>query len=305
MENKGSFDCLVSVIIPTYNAGEGLVDLIRAIRYEAIQAKVIVVDSHSKDRTMEAGRRYADYAVLIEGQFNHGATREWARKIAGGDIVIFLTQDIIPCKDFLKKLVAPLVAGDAALAYSRQIPHDRAGILEAFPREYNYPSISLNKNRDSIKEYGVWALHCSDSCAAYRQEKLDEIGGFKYTLTNEDYIAAAKLVRAGYSIAYVAESVVKHSHSYTLKEEFQRSFDNGYIRGINGWIGEMVGAAEGRGVKMTAALLSRLARSQFWLLPYAILQAGAKWLGFRFGYHAQWLPRSVCRVCSSQKPFWR
>lgn len=40
---------------------------------------------------------------------------------------------------------------------------------------------------------------------------------------------AARMIQAGYKIAYCAEASVRHSHNYTPKQEFQRYFDTGYF----------------------------------------------------------------------------
>ena len=71
-------------------------------------------------------------------------------------------------------------------------------------------------------------------------------------LTNENYFAVADLLQKGYKIA---AAVVKHSHRYTLWQEFQRYFDTGYVRAKNPLIQQLVAQAESRGVEFVAALL--------------------------------------------------
>ena len=50
---------------------------------------------------------------------------------------------------------------------------------------------------------------------------------------NEDMVFASTAINAGYSVAYVAEARVIHSHNYTGFQQFQRNFDNGVSHADN------------------------------------------------------------------------
>ncbi|BCH79609.1 hypothetical protein SEL3844_17250 [Salmonella enterica subsp. enterica serovar 4,[5],12:i:-] len=56
---------------------------------------------------------------------------------------------------------------------------------------------------------------------------------------------AAKMIQAGYKVAYCAEAVVRHSHNYTPREEFQRYFDTGVFHACSPWIQRDFGGAGG------------------------------------------------------------
>ena len=50
------------------------------------------------------------------------------------------------------------------------------------------------------------------------------VGGFDAPIiTNEDMMMAAKLLHAGYALAYTPEAAVYHSHRYTMEEEYRRN----------------------------------------------------------------------------------
>ncbi len=52
----------------------------------------------------------AETLVIPRHQFNHGATREFARKYLGTDIVVFMTPDAYPADDrLLDELIAPCI----------------------------------------------------------------------------------------------------------------------------------------------------------------------------------------------------
>lgn len=296
----------IGVAILTLNAGKDLPRLIPMVVGEALADRIMVIDSASTDGTVEwvLGQEHVELHQIARADFNHGATRELARKSLGTDIVVFLTQDVLPLPGWLKRLTAPIVDGRAVVSYARQLPHAGADIYEAFPREFNYPAQSQLRTIQDAKRYGVYAFFCSDSCSAYLGSALDEIGGFEATLTNEDYFAVARLLIKGGTIYYAAEAEVRHSHRYTLKEEFNRYFDTGYVRAENPWVTALVGNAENRGSAFLWAFLKQLASEAPLKLPYALLQTGVKWFGYRCGYLGYRMSRAWCRRLSSQRYYW-
>lgn len=298
--------CKVNIVIPTKNA-QATLDSIFNILDSSSEYFVSIIDSSSTDETACIARRHkAKFLVIDQGDFNHGATREFARKQINSEFVVFLTQDAIPnSSDLIDKLVKPLLEDEAiAVSYGRQIPHDGADIFEAFPRDYNYGTDPQIRGIDDVADYGVYTFFCSNSCAAWRNSALDSIGGFRAVLTNEDYLAVADLLQNGYKIAYVPEAVVKHSHRYTLRQEFQRYFDTGYVRAQYPLIQQLVGQAEARGTSFVKALLKRLWSDQPLMIPYAVIQSLVKWLGYRIGFYGLHLPLWFKKCLSQQSYYW-
>lgn len=296
----------MGVAVVTLNAGLDIERCLPECLNSRVVSRCLVIDSSSTDSTVEIARRYgAEVHVIARGEFNHGATRELARTLLGTDIVIFLTQDIVPKPGCLDVLVEPILKGEAAVTYARQLPRPGSDVFEAFPREFNYPAHSNLRGLADVGKHGVYTFFCSDSCAAYLSSALNDIGGFKPTLTNEDYFAVAAILRAGGKIKYVAESCVEHSHRYTLVEEFKRYFDTGYVRAENPWVNRLAGAAEGRGTSFVRELLGRLARQSPLLVPYAILQTGVKWLGYRVGFYSLNAPIWWKCALSGQRYYWK
>jgi hypothetical protein len=74
---------------------------------------------------------------------------------------------------------------------------------------------------------------------------LDRIGGFEPTLTNEDYFAVARLLRAGGADCLCGRIPGAAFASLHLEQEFRRYFDTGYVRAENGWVNDLAGHAEG------------------------------------------------------------
>ena len=175
--------------------------------------------------------RGVEILPIPRGEFNHGLTREKARLALKTDIAVFLTQDAyLADGDALLPLIEPLMKGKAAASYARQLPRPNAGLLETFARTFNYPAEGNLRSLADAGQWGVYTFFLSNSCAAYLNSALDEIGGFSDVLLGEDTLACAQLLHRGHSVAYAAEAKVEHSHNYTLKEEFKRNFDIGLSR---------------------------------------------------------------------------
>lgn len=278
----------VGIIIPTLNAGKLLPKCLPPLLSSTLKPRILVVDSSSKDNTVAAAKVFGVETIVIDqAEFNHGKTREMARKHLGTDIVVMVTPDAIATDHkVLEKLILPIIEGHAAAAYARQIPHDGAGFFEAFPREFNYPATSHIRSLKDNHQHGIYTYFCSNSFAAYSSKALDDIGGFKPVLLGEDTLAVAQLLHKGYNVAYVSEAIVKHSHNYTLRQEFRRYFDTGLARKqYAGWIQSHEKDSH-RGSAFAKAMLKRLLREKPYLLPYACVHLLAKWTGYKLGqYH--------------------
>jgi len=296
----------IGVIIVTHNAVNMLKKCVSSLLKANKSVKILVTNSSSNDGTIEIAEKLGlNTYVFPRNEFNHGVTREKARKIIGTDIVVMITPDAIPLEnDLIEKLTEPLQKNNVAVSYARQIPHDGAPVLESFPRQFNYPNKSTIRSLNEVNKFGVQLFQCSNSCAAWSNYALDEIGGFKSTLTNEDYFACAELLIKGYSIAYVSDAIVKHSHSYNLTGEFQRMFDTGYVRSERPWINDKVGSPSKVGSKYFKSLMKELFLKSPKLIPYAFIQTVVKYLGYKFGYFSLQLPTWFKKVCSGQKYYW-
>jgi len=276
----------IGIVIPTHQAKNHLIHCLPPLLKSPLKPHVLIIDSSSKDGTADLAQTMgAEVIVIPQSEFNHGTTREKGRQYLGTDIIVMMTQDAYAeSTDMLELLLLPLFEGRVSLAYARQLPKVDAGIFGSFSRHFNYPDTSHVRNLSDASLYGAYTFFCSNSCAAYLNCALDEVDGFPSVLFGEDTITAARLLRKGHSIAYVAEAKVYHSHDYTLKQEFCRHFDMGLSREQYQDLFSIPGHSENsRGRAYVRALLQLLWRESPQLIPYALLQSLAKWSGFRLG----------------------
>jgi len=299
----------ISVIIPTYNAQGCLTQLLDVLQIQTLKFELLIVDSSSTDKTVEIARTYTDNVIVIpQEEFDHGGTRAEAAKMASGDIIVFLTQDALPfdehaIEDIVKVFDNKLVAA----AYGRQLSYEETNLFGKHLRAFNYTDRSYFRDASDINEYGIKTAFLSDSFAAYRTTSLKAIGWFKNGLiVGEDSYAGAKMILEGYTLAYVSEAKVYHSHSYSIVQEFRRYFDIGVFHKQEAWILKEFSAAEAEGLRYVKSELSfLLGEKAFFLLPQFILRNLAKYIGYKLGMLYDKLPASIIKNCTMHKTWWK
>lgn len=294
----------IGVLIPTYNGAKHLPYLLPFLVQSPLQPKILVIDSSSNDNTAAIAKEMgAEVIKISKNEFNHGLTREKGRKFLNTDIVVMMTQDAYPVSiNMLSELIGPIIQQKASISYGRQLPHIGADFFESFPRNFNYGEESQIRGLEDIPTFGSYTFFCSNSCAAYLNSALDEIDGFPDVLFGEDTVVVAKLLRLNHKIAYVATAEVRHSHKYSLKQEFSRHFDIGLARKSYQHLINSGGKDTKRGLAFTKALLMKINPL---LVPYALFQIGAKWLGYKIGQWSVNAPVWFKKRLSSQDYYWK
>ena len=218
----------ISVVIPILNAGDGITRLLDALQEQhRAPDEILVVDSSSDDGTGEKVAQYPGVELLTipREEFNHGATRDQALRRTHGDFILFLTQDAMPEDDhYIESMLHAFNDPAVAMVSGRQIARDDARPFERLVREYNYPAESYTRSREDIPRMGIKAYFASDVCSAYRRSAYLQVGGFERVSTNEDMFIAAAFLHNDWKIAYCAEARVKHSHNFTLRQQYRRDF---------------------------------------------------------------------------------
>lgn len=299
----------ISVIIPTLNAEKHISSLLSKIWSQSIKpSEILIIDSSSDDNTRNIAAGLGARVLTIKRvAFDHGASRNLAARSASGDILIFMTQDALPADThFIKNLISPLNDNLIPFSYGRQTASEDAHPIERFTRAYNYPEKSIIKDLEQIQVFGIKTFFCSNVCSAIRRREFEEIGGFpENIIMNEDMIFAARLILKGYKVAYQASALVFHSHSYSLKEQFQRYFDIGVSLSRNRWLLQDI-QSEKEGMKLLKKQTKYLINERKWLfVPYGFLQAISKYSGYRLGMLEVMLPLKLKKSFSMHKHFWK
>jgi rhamnosyltransferase len=299
----------VAVVIPTLNAARMWHEFSSALAAQTFHPKrILVIDSSSSDGTPELARE-AGYEVLSipRAEFKHGGTRQMAvDRLGDAQFIVFLTQDaVLAGPDALMQLLAVLSDPQVGAAYGRQLPRAGANPIETHARLFNYPPISGIRDLSSRERLGFKSIFISNSFAVYRRDALMSVGGFPDdVIFGEDTITAAKLLKANWEIAYVAESQVYHSHSYNWRQEFRRYFDIGVLHHRESWLLREFGQTGSEGRRFVASEIRYLLLQHWWLVPSAFIRTVLKLFGYRLGRNEDYLRPSTKRKLSMQPSYW-
>ncbi|MGO3406073.1 glycosyltransferase family 2 protein [Marinomonas sp.] len=299
-----------TVVIPTYNGGILWKKSAQCLAEQTpAPYRVKVIDSSSRDDTRETANVF-DFEVekIDQKDFDHGGTRSYSLEDIDTEFVVFLTQDaLLEGKDAIANLISVFDREpEVVCAYGRQLPHLDANPLAQHARYNSYKPNSYVTSFTDDFPAGFRKVFLSNSFAAYRVDFLRSVGGFpKHLILGEDAYVAAKALVQNKKVAYVADAKVRHSHNYSVIQEFKRYFDIGVFHSTQSWMIEKLGTVEGEGVKFAVGQLGYVIKEKcyFWVIP-SVAASMAKFLGYKLGKkHAQ-LGTRLSRKLSMYKSYW-
>ncbi|PCG12957.1 glycosyltransferase [Sphingomonas adhaesiva] len=296
-------------IIPTYNGRDDLARLLASLVDQTLAYDLVIVDSSSTDGTEELALRHASLFFSVASRdFDHGGTRQMVvDQLPNYDILIFLTQDAeLASPDALERLVANFDNPQIGAVCARQIPHLDANPFAQHARAFNYPVQRRIVDQASARRFGLKAAFMSNSFAAYRRQSLIDVGGFpRSVILAEDMFVAARMILAGWKVAYDGETACRHSHNYSIMEEFRRYFDLGVFHAKEPWIRASLGGAGSEGRAYVVSELRFLGARQLPLWPVSLLRSIVKLIGYKAGQAEGVIPLRLKRRMSMHRGFWK
>ena len=300
----------VDVLIPVYEPDESFEKLLKMLSNQTVRPEkiILMVTEGSHEVALdEQNDSKIEIHRLQKTEFDHAGTRNAAVSFSDAELVLFMTQDAVP-EDvhFIEELVDSMERDEKiAVSYARQLAKKDTKPIERLIRRFNYPEESRMKSLEDLDTLGIKTYFCSDVAAVYRREIFTELGGFETpAVFNEDMVFAAKAVKAGYKVYYNAEARVVHAHNLRLMEQFRRNFDVGASQADHPEVFEEI-SSESEGGKLFKTVSKGLVKLGRWyLLPYFILQCGAKFIGFRLGKRYPKLKPGFVKKCSSNRAYW-
>ena len=279
----------VAIIIPTYNAARYWDALSAGIRAQSFMPeRVIVIDSSSVDGTAEFARRDGfdrcrDLAERLQswrytadgrgagrrrghiGLPDAGCSSVWGRCVS---------------KTCCARLTTRRLGRRMGANFRGKMPSP----IEAHSRHFSYPAASGVRSWESRQSTGFKSIFFSNAFGAYRRSALMSVGGFSPdVIFGEDTLVVARMHRAGWKTAYVANAIVRHSHGYTIAEEFRRYFDVGVLHARENWLVDQFGSASGEGRRFVVSEMKHLMKKHPHLVPSAVARTFAKYLGYKIG----------------------
>jgi rhamnosyltransferase len=197
-----------SIIIRTFNEERYLPMLLESVDKQSVpsnEREIIVVDSGSTDATKRiAESAKARLIDIARDDFSFGRSLNFGCEHANGRSLVFISGHCVPASPvWLEKLLGPIEAGEAVLAYGRQ----RGGPSTNFSeeqifRKYFPQSYAARQN----------GFFCNNANAAIKRSAWAE-NRFDETLTGlEDLDLAKRLVGGNHKIEYVPDAEVFHYH---------------------------------------------------------------------------------------------
>lgn len=180
---------------------------------------LLVVDSGSKDRTLEMVRRHPHRLIEIQAkQYYPGPVLNMAIAETTSPIVVFQNSDVVPLDPYaLERLLAPFDDPAVVATFARQLPRREAHTWvrrdydAAFPERGDAPP---------------W-MYYSLPFAAMRRSAWQEHPFYADAWGSEDTEWGHWARSQGRVVRYVADSIVMHSHNYTLRQLHGRRFIEG------------------------------------------------------------------------------
>ncbi len=307
---------MIDVIIPVYKPDEKFAKCLTMLAKQTVKPRKVIcaltlTTDRENIRVKEIIKRFksldTEIIAVKQSEFDHGNTRNKGASKAEAEYMLFMTQDAVPADTNTLEIMSSTLDSnrDMAVCYARQLPNKKAGSLEKFTRNFNYPAKSVIKSKEDMDRLGIKTFFCSNVCAMYRADIFREMGGFiDKTIFNEDMIYASRIIKAGYKIGYVAEARVVHSHKYTYRQEKARNFDLGVSQKM--YEEDFSGVkSESEGIKMVKRCMGYLLKKgEFYMIPDLIIRSGFKYIGYRQGKNYEKFSKEKAKKLSMNKSFW-
>ncbi len=207
----------VSFCIPTLNNEDTLDKCLSSITNQDYpDIEIIVVDGHSKDKTIEIAKEYTDQIFFDSGLL--GSARQTGVENATGEILALFDSDIIiPHKDWLRNAVEAFNYGDqVSTIWPENIaPPDGGLVVQLY---FNHWKLIIEDRIE--KRRGLYG----GGNALFLRKMIEEIGGVSRSLHwGEDFDWSQKLKDCGYKVVYIRDPLY-HDTMPSLKIFAKKQF---------------------------------------------------------------------------------
>ena len=209
----------VSIIMRSFNEGWALRETLPALRTQRYRNwELIVIDSGSTDGSADLIRaaRPAHFIQIKSSEYNPSRVLNQGMELARSEFGIFLNADATPANDgWLDPMVAALQDKNTAAVFGRQIP--RPDCQAVYAHDYER---CFGWDRES----SYWQHFFSMVSSGLRKDIWKRRGFLEKLQYSEDDEYTRWCRSQGYRVLYCPDSVVTHSHNYTPRQAYKRSF---------------------------------------------------------------------------------
>ena len=218
----------------------------------ALPFRVYVCDDGSTDGTAEALRTFPDVVSIARpaGKYRPGRPLNHMVRNSEGDVVVFCNADAPPVgRDWLQRLISPLLDGTADATFASQLPRPNAQWLVRKDHLRAFGDGTISAKWDRFFSLASSAALRSDLLGVPFDESL------RYS-EDVDWVRRRKP-----RVVYVPDAKAEHSHNYGFAELKRRFYGEGQADMI------MFGRAPGV-FRALAGALAETARDWLFLLPH-------------------------------------
>lgn len=207
----------VSFCVPTLNNEETLEAALKSyVSQEYPDIEIIIVDGHSKDKTIEIAKRYTNKIYFDDGTL--GSATQTAVEKSSGEIIVIIDSDIIiPHKKWLINAIRYFNYSDkVSTVWPMNLAPPKSSLTTRL--YFNYWQVLMEdriKKRRSLFGGGNSLL---------LRKYIDEIGGINRSIHwGLDFDWAQKLKDRGYQVVYIKDPIY-HDTMRSLKEFTKKQF---------------------------------------------------------------------------------
>lgn len=235
----------ISVIIPTYNESKYIKNCLESLSNQTLlPQEIIVIDDGSTDQTLKIVNsmkiKNCKLKIVSQAHRGAGAARNLGAQHATGDILVFLDADMEFDSNFLKNLVAPIIAGTTRGTFSK----------DEYVKNWHDPQARAWSYCLGLKDDRLIPADYPDTAPVFRavlKSEFDRVGGFDVSRGyDDDWSLSQKL---GYQ-ATATDAVYYHHNPDTYVEIFRQARWRASRKYKLGFIGRLI-----FGVKTTFTLL--------------------------------------------------
>lgn len=223
---------MISVVMPTYNEAEHIVDTLDALYGNTVLPdEVIVADGGSADNTVELIRKKFPQVVLLNNpRKNAAAGRNVGIKKARGDIVAFTDGDCIVDKRWIENIGKAFQENTIDGLGGKVLLAAPVNHIEAYWGNLAWKLIMSFGDEPYIVDTCTLNDAFVTANCAYKRSLLVKLRGFNTWFANnaEDVDLCWRAVQRGAKLLYVPDVQIYAHNVTTIQGVAKKSFRNGY-----------------------------------------------------------------------------
>ena len=212
---------MISVVVPTYNEEKNIVSCLKSLNSQSIPRKdyeIIVVDGHSRDKTVLLAKKHAD-KIILQKSNGIGGARNDGVAAAKYDLIATTDADCIVPENWLEKITKAFQDKKLVVVSGKVKLIDTTPIITGlywFVEKVWY-SLSITKLSHFL---------CGANMA-FRKKQFMEVGGYSEIPVLDDYELSLRIKKKG---------AIKYNRTMFVNYSARRIKKQGILKLIDMWV---------------------------------------------------------------------